>query len=553
MKRWLHALCLIAGFATFAACRTQGLAGPISGNPGLIPAPARCQMYEGSFALTSRTKISLGRNVSPATGRFLRAGIEQRTGLGVEIVAPRLLPGSGAIRLRLDPRAAIHPEGYRLAITPRAVTLNASTDAGLFYGVQSLLQMLDARSSGPRAATPASLPAVVVEDAPRFAWRGLMLDESRHFFGKDVVKQTLDMMAYLKMNRFHWHLTDSPGWRIEIEKYPRLTEVGSIGNHSDPAAPPAFYTQDQIRDIVRYAADRHIMIVPEIDMPGHANAATRAYPALSGGNSRRFGHFTFNPAREETYAFLDDVLTEVAALFPAPYIHLGGDEVSFGSQPWLTDPVIQQFAGEHGYESLVEIEHYFVKRMADFINKKLEKKVMGWDEITSSGVAAQDSVLFWWRQNMPNSLKTGLRNGYDFVLCPRAPCYFDFIQAPGDKAGRTTLVNTLRRVYEFPDNDLAALIAPGQEKQILGLQACVWTEEISTPRRLQYMAYPRLAALAEDGWTERSNKNFDGFLERLRPFLKLLDERNIYYFDPFDPARTPEPPAPVKVPNPNGV
>lgn len=551
MKRWLHALLLVSCIAGLSACSSMMPAKKIAGDPGIIPAPAKCEMHEGSFATTAKIKISVGKNVKPASARFLSIGLKQRAGLDVQIVGLHSFPSAGMIRLNLSPKASANPEGYTLDITRGAVTISAPTEAGLFYGVQSILQMADARGAAP--GKELSLPLVHIEDQPRFGYRGLMLDESRHFFGKKVVLETLDMMAYLKMNRFHWHLTDSPGWRIEIKKYPKLTEIGSIGSHSNPVTTPGFYTQEDIKEIVAYAAARQIMIVPEIDMPGHANAATRAYPELSGGNSRRYGNFTFNPAREETYKFLDDVLTEVSALFPAPYIHIGGDEVSFGSEPWMTDPVIQRFAGEHGYESLTEIEHYFVKRMADFINNSLHKKTMGWDEITSSGVSARNSVLFWWRQNMPDNLKVGLRNGYDFVLCPRAPCYFDFIQSKDDKVGRPTLVNTIQRVYEFPDDYFDKAVPPETESQILGVEACVWSEVISTPRRFHYMVYPRIAALAEDGWTARRNKNLDGFMSRLRSFLTVLDEKRIYYFDPFDPARTPEPPGPVMVKNPNGV
>jgi len=419
--------------------------------------------------------------------------------------------------------------GYTLDTTPHGIRILAGNAESEFYARQTLAQLND----------DGRLPCVHVEDAPRYEWRGFMLDESRHFFGKAVVKQLLDVMAELKLNRFHWHLTDEPGWRIEIKKYPKLTEIGAVGNYSNRNAPRAFYTQDDIREIVAYAAARHIVIIPEIDMPGHATAATRAYPGLSGGGTGRFVGFTFHPVKEETYRFIEDVLTEVAALFPGPYIHIGGDEVSFGTQTWKTDPQIQQFIAAHKLKDTVGLEQHFIRRAVGIVNK-LGKTAVGWDEIVDAGVPAQHCVVMWWRHDKPQVLANALTRGYTVVLTPRRPCYLDFVQHDSHKIGRRWKgFNDLDGTYDFP--------APTQTApKVLGLEACLWTERIADKHRLDFMTFPRLAAIAEDAWTNPDAKNLDSFRTRLRDFLRRLDKLGIYYFDPFDPSRTPEPSAPDK-------
>lgn len=257
------------------------------------------------------------------------------------------------------------------------------------------------------------------DEQPRFTWRGLMLDESRHFFGKEKVKQYLDLMALLRLNVFHWHLTDEPGWRIEIKRYPLLTTVGAKGNWHDPNAKAAFYTQDDIREIVAYAAERDIMVIPEIDMPGHATAACRAYPNLSGGGQGKWKGFTFHPCREETFQFINDVLDEIVSLFPAPYIHIGGDEVHYGNQDWFTDPDIQAFIQQHRLGDEAGLEHYFVRRVADMIAAK-GKTMVGWDEIVDAGVSPQKAVVMWWRHDRKYQLLKALERGYRVVISPKA-------------------------------------------------------------------------------------------------------------------------------------
>lgn len=374
---------------------------------------------------------------------------------------------------------------------------------------------------------------------PRFEWRGFMLDESRHFFGKEKVKQYLDLMEKLRLNVFHWHLTDVPGWRIEIKRYPKLTTIGAQGNWHDPNAEPAFYTQEDIREIVAYAAERHIMVVPEIDMPGHATAACRAYPELSGGGDG----FTFHPCREETFQFISHVLDEVVELFPAPYIHIGGDEVHFGNQEWFTDPYIQSFIQSHKLVNESGLEHYFVRRVADIVASK-GKTMIGWDEIVDAEVSPQKAMVMWWRHDRKYQLVKALERGYRVILTPRLPMYGDFVQFPTHRVGRRESCNMLENVYSFPDPLLH--LAKGYESQLMGLQCCMWTERIADPHRLDFMTFPRLFAVAEAAWTPVNQKNYGRFLKRLMEWLPLLQQLGISYFDPFAPLSTPEPPAPDK-------
>lgn len=557
MKRWLSGIAVAALAALLSAC-----AGVRPG-AGIIPAPLRCEAGWGRFTIDGATEIRACSEAALRPAQFLKDGLKERVGLdlkvaGFDAVQP---PRKRTITLQAEPIAAANPEAYELEITRKAVVVRARGEAGLFYGVQSMLQMADAMNpmADAMSATFASvrlpdsirLPAVRIADEPRFQYRGLMLDESRHFFGKAAVKQTLDSMAYLKMNRFHWHLTDSQGWRVEIKKYPRLTEVGGRGRGVVKGA-PTFYTQEDIRELVAYAAARHIMIVPEIDMPGHATAATKSYPEISGGDDPKRPGFTFNPAKEETYAFLTDVLAELAELFPGPYINLGGDEVFFGNAAWKTDPQILKFTREQGLRDELDLEHYFVRRMAAAVNN-MGRLTMGWDDIGAAGIPPHGSVLLWWHHEKPQVLTRSVKDGFPVVLCPRDPCYFDFIQYPGLEVGRKeyggkAVTNTLESVYNFPDRWTKALVPRDCEKRVLGVEACLWSETIPSVMRLQYLLYPRLAALAEDGWTQPERKDYADFESRAKVFMNYLAARGIYYFNLFDPAQTPEPKGPGKEP-----
>ncbi len=427
-------------------------------------------------------------------------------------------------------------EGYDLDISRRSIIIGAGDAAGAFYGVQTLLQLIE---------NCAELPCVDISDAPRYGWRGYMRDDARHFTGVGSVKQLIDLMARYKLNRFHWHLTDAQGWRIEIKKYPLLTEIGGIGSHSDPDAPRAYYTQDDIREIVDYAARRHVMIIPEIDMPGHAAAANRAYPEFNGGGEGIFPDFTFNPGKEGTYAYLGDILAEVADLFPGPYMHIGGDEVAYGINAWKTDPDVQALMQREGFTDVRQCERYFMNRMIGQI-ASLGKTLIGWDELIDLDVASSTNIM-WWRHDKPQYLVRSLDAGYTTVMCPRKPLYFDFVQHDTHSVGRIwDGFCPLDSVYAFPDPLFSKLgITPQQESHISGMQANAWSELMHNSERVDFMTWPRLCALAESGWTLPANKDYADFEQRLNSAYDLFDRLGIHYFDHRDPARVAEPEGPV--------
>ena len=440
-----------------------------------------------------------------------------------------------SVALSLD--KSLPAEGYVLEVSENAVMVSGGSAAGVFYGIQTILQQVDA----------GGLMCGCIVDSPRYPWRGLMLDEARHFFGMEKVKQMIDLMAYFKLNKFHWHLTDASGWRLEIFSWPLLTTVGGIGTHSDPETPAAFYTQRQIKEIIDYAAARHIEVIPEIDMPGHASAATKAYPQFSGGGrSQDRDGFTFNVGKEETYSFLTDVLKEVRALFPSQYLHIGGDEVSHGNSEWKTDKHILSLIEKHDLKDAQGAERYFMQRMIDTV-KVLGRKVVAWDEIVDHDVDKDNTIIMWWRHNKPQYLVNSLSGGFSTILCPRSPMYFDFKQYKTHKLGpKWKVFCTLDSVYAFPDSTLDPQgFSKEQLANIKGIQANVWTEYMHNEQRLDYMVYPRICALAESAWTNEANKDFDSFTQRLEPVYKLFDELGLYYFDARQPERRPEVDIPV--------
>ncbi|NDV81205.1 beta-N-acetylhexosaminidase [Bacteroides sp. 51] len=494
----------------------------------LFPTPAKQSVQKGNFTIHNQTTVE-GQDEH---SRQLAATLDK------ELQSIRLArkESKNTIKFILNSTGDQVKDGYRLHVTPEVVTLEASSPSGLFYAKESLLQLARAGEG--------TLPTCRIEDAPRYAWRGFMLDESRHFFGKEKVKQYLDIMASLRMNIFHWHLTDEQGWRIEIKQYPKLTTVGAIGNWHDPQAPATFYTQEDIKEIVAYAAQRQIMIIPEFDMPGHASAAGRAYPEISGGGEGRWQHFTYHPCKEETFQFINNVLDEIVSLFPAPYIHIGGDEVHFGNQSWFTDPQIQQFIADHNLKNELGLEHYFIRRVADMLTQK-GRTMIGWDEIVDSGVSPTQAIVMWWRHDKPSQLVKALEQGFRVIMTPRRPLYGDFVQYGTHTVGRTwNGYNSIEDIYRFPDPIIH--FTKNYEDQIIGLQLNIWTERIAQPKRLDFMVFPRLAAVAEAAWTPARSKECSLFMQKLPVFLNYLDTLGIYYFNPFRPEQHAEPGAPEK-------
>jgi hexosaminidase len=502
-------------------------------NAEIIPLPVDDRALPGEFVFPAAPYLS-----APADDIGIYIDLLAEAGV---VATPAAVNSSASIQFlseRLLPDRYSPPvgEAYVLRITPEGINIHAASPAGHFYGLQSLVQLVEAAHSEGEAVRLACRSIV---DVPRFAWRGFMLDESRHFTGVAGVKRLLDAMARFKLNRFHWHLTDSAAWRIEIKKYPELTRVGGRGSESDrrPDAPVEFYSQDQIREIVAYAKQRAITIIPEIDMPGHADAAVLAYPEHDGGgyeskdDPQKWPRFTFNPAKQETLEFLDDILREVAGLFPdAEVIHFGGDEVHFGWHHWPRLPEVQKLMKTENLADLAAVETWFSRRMAATING-LGFKTGGWDEVVARDLPADKTLIWWWRHDKPEILAQALADGYPLILCPRLPCYLDFVQHESHVAGRRwNGFNPLSATYQFPSG---LNLSSSDESKVLGIQACLWTEATVTQARRDFMTWPRLIALAEAAWTAESKKDFGSFEKRLEPQFRWLDSRGITYYNPF--------------------
>ena len=418
------------------------------------------------------------------------------------------------VKYKKDKKMA--PEAYELQIKKNGIVIKSSTPAGRFYAEQTLAQLAD----------DVVMYCGTIKDEPRYAWRGLMLDESRHFFGKEQVLKFLDLMGRYKLNRFHWHLSDDQGWRIEIKAYPELTKTGGIGCYTDGNAPAKFYTQDEIREIVAYAAERNIMVIPEIDMPGHASAFVKVFPELDGK------HRTVNPASEKLYDVLATIYKELDGLFPGSYLHIGGDEVYKGG--WHDLPGMKELQAKENLKSMDEVEDYFGRRLSDIITST-GKNVVAWDDLIDSGTSPEGKVVMWWRSDQPQLLQEGIDNGFDMIICPDGPFYLDYVQDIRDKVGHLVhrqWVNEMKEIYEYEMLD---------NPKVIGAQSNIWTEKVVTTERLEYMVFPRIIALAEKAWTRNENLNYDCFLKRLANEYNYLNTRSLYYYDFRESMRRVEP------------
>ncbi|MFC3714546.1 beta-N-acetylhexosaminidase [Luteimonas soli] len=505
----------------------------------LIPEPATLTLRDGTFELRADTPLVAA---DPRAAQVARqfAGYVRRG----RHVAPRF-DGAGAgdapaVEFRISPVGAdASPEAYSLDVSPQRIVVSAGDPRGLFYGAVTLWQLA---TTSPDDGTPARIPALHIDDTPRFGWRGLMLDSARHFQSVDEIKQLLDAMARHKLNTFHWHLTDDQGWRLQIRKYPELTQVGGCripagdGGIDPRTGKPVpycgFYTQDQVREIVRYAGERHITVVPEIDIPGHAQAAVSTYPRLGSvegptpvSNEWGVHKYLFN-AEEGTFAFLEDVMAEVIEMFPGRYVHIGGDEAV--KDQWKASPRVQARMRELGVENEAQLQGYFVKRMADFLAAH-DRRAIGWDEILEDDLPADAAVMSW--RGIEGGTEAA-RRGHDVVMAPVSHLYFDYLQtgSPDEPPGRPLLI-PLRKAYEF--EPVPDALTPEQAHHILGLQANVWTEHMRSFERVEHAFFPRIAAVAETGWTPRARKDYAGFLARLPAQLDRYRHFGIAY------ARTP--------------
>ena len=505
----------------------------------IVPKPLQVEKSTGNFAIAPATQIVIPANDKGAelAAQYLANRLRKATEFDLPIKNSTESMPLQSIQLKSIYNPAMSSESYQLTVNTDLITIEAPGAQGLFYGIQTLIQLLPAQVYSGRKLPAITLlaPCVKISDTPRFSWRGMMLDVSRHFFPKDFVKEYIDYLALHKMNSFHWHLTDDQGWRIEIKKYPKLTEVGAWRvdredkpwNNREPqkageaATNGGFYTQDDIKEIVEYARSRFITVIPEIEMPGHCLAALASYPQYSCTG----GPFTvppggvwpikdvYCPGNEETFQFLQDVLGEVIALFPSEYIHIGGDEVD--KSTWKQCPKCQARIAAEGLKNEEELQSYFIRRIEKFLNAN-NKRLIGWDEILEGGLAPNATVMSW--RGMEGGIAAA-KSGHDCVMSPTSHCYFDYYQGdPGLEPLAIGGYLPLSKVYSF--EPVPADLSDEEAKRILGGQANLWTEYIATPSHAQYMTVPRIAAMAEVTWSAKELRNWDDFLARLR---KLLD------------------------------
>ncbi|RHJ81933.1 family 20 glycosylhydrolase [Parabacteroides sp. AM08-6] len=480
-----------------------------------------------SFLLLScAPKESLRVNLIPKpaymefSGGYLKVGSNQQTSKGE----------SGSLTAVIDSELASGPEGYELVVTKQGITLRGGSEAGLFYGQQTLSQLL----------TPDGIPCGVIKDSPRFKYRGLHLDVSRHFFPKEEVMKLLDAMSYYKLNTLHLHLTDAGGWRVQIDKYPKLTTDVAFRTESDwrkwwdghdrkylpegtPGAYGGYYTKDDIRKLVAYAAARHITILPEIEFPGHSEEVLVAYPELScSGKPYQNGDFCIG--NEQSIAFMNDVLDEIIELFPSEYIHIGGDEA--GKQAWKTCPKCQALMKREGMQSVDELQSYMIHQAEEHLLSK-GRRLIGWDEILEGGLAPEATVMSW--RGEEGGIKAA-RMGHDVVMTPGNYMYFDFYQAdPKTQPYAIGGYTPIKKVYSYnpaPSDSLT----DGEIQHIMGVQANTWTEYIQTPEHLEYMMFPRALALAEIGWTPQEARSWKDFKPRMNAHIPVLQQMGLHPF-----------------------
>ena len=510
--------------------------------PQVVPQPASLQRTEGSFRIDRKVPVyvDIADSAILRTVGFLNERLQKAAGFSLKVISnddPLHHRDEGAI-LVLD--AGLMEEAYNLDVTPKGIVIEYGSGAGVFYAIQTLFQLLpeaifaDSVQRGVRW----DVPCCSIEDSPRFPYRGMHLDCCLHFFDIPFLKRYIDLMALHKVNRFHWHLTEDQGWRIEIKKYPLLTEkgqwrketvVGSLYSGIYDGKPHGgFYTQEEARDLIKYAAERYVTIIPEIEIPGHSLAAISCYPELSCGledhyeTATRWGIFkqVYCP-KEETFKFLEDVFDEIIELFPSELIHIGGDECPKAS--WKKCPHCQALIRKLGLKDEYELQSWFIQRMEKYINAK-GRQIIGWDEILEGGLAPNAKVMSWLGEE--GGIKAAQQH-HEVVMSPYPKYYLDYWQGDPDSEplamGGPTL---LRTMYEY--EPVPAVLTPEERRYIIGVEGCVWTEYMPTPARVEYMAWPRMCAIAEAGWT-RAPKDWEGFTSRLETHLGRLDRLGVGY------------------------
>ncbi|MGE0020312.1 MAG: beta-N-acetylhexosaminidase [Draconibacterium sp.] len=508
----------------------------------VIPCTQQMSLENGKFVLSSKTVIVSKQSTQKEAvylANILYASFGQK---------PAIQSKGKGIELRLNKQLknSIGEEGYFLKVHPQGIVIEGATNTGIFYGIQTLRQLLPFDFEFfPSIQKTTALQCLSIKDWPRFQWRAFMLDESRHFKGVEIVKSLLDQMALLKMNVFHWHLTDDQGWRIEIKKFPKLTSVGAYrkdtqtvkhGDEREGIPHSGFYTQEQIKEIIEYATERHIEIVPEIEMPGHAMAAIAAYPWLGVLGTTievpvTFGKMddSFNISDPKVIRFLKDVLEEVFALFPGKVVHIGGDEVKF--ETWKDSPQISTYMEKNGLVSTADLQIYFTNGMSQFIDST-GHRMMGWNEILGDNIhdwqkaedtqakesLAKSAIIHFWKGNL-ELINKAVSNGYDVVNSYHAQTYLDY--------NYTTI--PVSKAYSF--DPIPEGLDPKYNSHILGLGCQMWSEWILSKERMEAQIFPRLAAYAEVGWTNKNRKNYDLFKESLSKLKKRWKLLGINYFE----------------------
>jgi len=487
----------------------------------IIPKPERIEVRSGFFQISARTRVAFEskEEAVQAIADELATQLRQATGFAVPLQEARGPQPEGTILLRTrGSLTRLGPEGYRLSVSRDRVTVEALSPAGLFYGLQTMTQLLPPawEKGQPAPGIAWRLPCLKVEDKPRFSWRGVHLDVGRHFFPKESVKRYIDIMAKYKMNIFHWHLTEDQGWRIEIKKYPRLTEVGAWRKETMDDGQPhgGYYTQEEIREVVSHARKRFVTIVPEIEMPGHCQAALAAYPELScSGGPFKVGtewgiiYDVYCAGNEKTFAFLEDVLSEVIDLFPGPFVHIGGDEVP--KLRWQNCVKCQERIKQEGLANEAELQSYFIRRIEKFLNAK-GKRLVGWDEILEGGLAPNATVMSW--RGTAGGIEAA-KSGHDVVMTPTSHCYFDYYQGKYDEPKAIGGFLPIDRVYAY--EPIPAELNAEEGRHVLGAQANIWTEYMPVFEQVEYMLLPRLLALSEVVWTPQDLRRFADFERRL--------------------------------------
>ena len=497
----------------------------------VIPVPLKMEQGTGSFLLSEKTKLytNLQGGEAELWENYLKA-------LPVQLKEARMKDRKQMLFLLITPKTPQlpSPESYTLSVTPQQIEIRATSGAGLFYGMQTLLQLMQPAGTGSY-----SVVSVEIEDTPRFAYRGLMLDVSRHFSTKEFIKKQIDALAYYKINRLHLHLTDAAGWRLEIKKYPLLTDFAAWRTdptwkkwwnggrkylrYDEPGASGGYYTQDDIREILEYARQHYITVIPEIEMPSHSEEVLAAYPQLS-CSGEPYKNSDFCVGNEETFTFLENVLTEVMELFPSEYIHVGGDEA--GKSAWKTCPKCQKRMKDEHLANVDELQSYLIHRIEKFLNNH-GRRLLGWDEILQGGIAPNATVMSWRGEEGGIAAVT---SGHHAIMTPGAYCYLDSYQdAPYSQPEAIGGYLPLKKVYAY--DPVPASLTAEQAKLVYGVQGNLWVEYIPTPEHVEYMIYPRMLALAEVAWSAPERKSWPDFHTRALSAVADLQKKGYHPFD----------------------